>query len=182
MIQRTFSLHDQEVFALLSGDHNPLHIDPILARRYLFGEPVVHGVHALLWGLERLLVDQPEALAISELRATFLKPNTLREPVEWVRKKSLPNGTKFELRSRGVVSAKVNVSWGEHEHREFPFITGEPPVVGAPTVITAEEIQGVSGAFGLALDPARVRELFPDLAGKLSPLWLATLLASTRLV
>src|SRR6266850_1891833 len=51
-LSRTFSLEDQSAFAALSGDFNPIHVDPLLARRLLFGAPVVHGVALLLWGLE----------------------------------------------------------------------------------------------------------------------------------
>ncbi len=33
-------------FALLSGDFNPLHLDPVYSRRLQFGGTVVHGVHS----------------------------------------------------------------------------------------------------------------------------------------
>ena len=36
-------------YAGASGDFNPLHVDPVAARRALYGEVVVHGVHSLLW-------------------------------------------------------------------------------------------------------------------------------------
>ena len=51
---RRFTINDQRDFAQLSGDWNPIHVDPIQARRLLFGEPVVHGIHLVLWALERL--------------------------------------------------------------------------------------------------------------------------------
>ena len=46
---RRFAMEDVESFAELSGDFNPLHVDPVAARRALYGEVVVHGVHSLLW-------------------------------------------------------------------------------------------------------------------------------------
>jgi hypothetical protein len=52
MDERTFTLQDQIAFAKFSGDYNPLHIDPVAARRLMFGAPVVHGIHSLLWALE----------------------------------------------------------------------------------------------------------------------------------
>ena len=36
----TFTLVDQLNFANISGDHNPMHVDPQLARRFIFGSPV----------------------------------------------------------------------------------------------------------------------------------------------
>ncbi len=41
MTQRIFTSDDQLAFAKLSGDYNPLHMDPIYARRLLFGRQVV---------------------------------------------------------------------------------------------------------------------------------------------
>jgi len=47
-------MNDQEAFARLSGDRNPIHMDPMAARQTQAGGPVVHGMHLLLWALERL--------------------------------------------------------------------------------------------------------------------------------
>jgi enoyl-CoA hydratase len=44
-----FSEEDVRDFARLSGDMNPIHIDPDAAARSIFGKPVVHGM--LLNGL-----------------------------------------------------------------------------------------------------------------------------------
>jgi hypothetical protein len=52
--ERRFGAMDQARFAALSGDRNPLHLDPVAARRTQAGAPAVHGMHAVLWGLETL--------------------------------------------------------------------------------------------------------------------------------
>src|SRR6266566_1997861 len=82
---RRFSLADQNRFAALAGDFNPLHVDPTAARRTMFGEPVVHGMHAVVWALERylgLLRQRREtALSIRSLAVTFSKPIYLEERV-----------------------------------------------------------------------------------------------------
>ena len=44
----------QRAFADLSGDHNPIHLDALVARRTPFGRVAVHGMHLLLDALERL--------------------------------------------------------------------------------------------------------------------------------
>jgi hypothetical protein len=49
---RSFGIEDQQQFASISGDINPMHVDPVAARRLLTGRPVVHGIHVLLAGLE----------------------------------------------------------------------------------------------------------------------------------
>lgn len=52
--ERRFQTEDQILFARLSGDTNPMHMDALAARRTQAGEPVVHGVHAVLWALDSL--------------------------------------------------------------------------------------------------------------------------------
>lgn len=51
---KTFGQADQQRFAALSGDVNPMHMDPVAARRLLAGRQVVHGMHLLLHALEHL--------------------------------------------------------------------------------------------------------------------------------
>ena len=53
LAERVFTDEDQRHFARLSGDSNPMHLDAAVARRLLTGRQVVHGVHLLLWALER---------------------------------------------------------------------------------------------------------------------------------
>ena len=67
-----FSAADQERFGSLSGDHNPLHMDPVAARRLVTGRAVVHGIHTLLHMLEVLpdLVDWPQG----QIECEFLSP------------------------------------------------------------------------------------------------------------
>lgn len=48
-LTKAFSAQDVALFAKLTGDTNPLHLDPAYARTTSFQEPVVHGI--LLNGL-----------------------------------------------------------------------------------------------------------------------------------
>ena len=50
---KTFGPADQDRFAALSGDVNPMHMDPVAARRLLAGQAVVHGMHLLLHALDQ---------------------------------------------------------------------------------------------------------------------------------
>src|SRR5690606_23660097 len=54
MNDRTFTFDDQRRFAELSGDRNPLHLDEAWASTVFPGAVLVHGIHALLWGLEAI--------------------------------------------------------------------------------------------------------------------------------
>lgn len=55
---RTFSQADFDAFAQLSGDDNPIHVDPEFSARTRFGRTVAHG--ALLCSVLRGLVEELE--------------------------------------------------------------------------------------------------------------------------
>jgi acyl dehydratase len=55
-IERSFSQADFDRFARLSGDNNPIHVDPVFAARTPFGRTVAHGL--LLCSVLRGLIEQ----------------------------------------------------------------------------------------------------------------------------
>ena len=71
MHSRTFSSADQVAFEKLSGDNNPLHMDAVAARRFLFGRPVVHGIHLVLWALDDW--DGVAPFTLRAIKAQFLR-------------------------------------------------------------------------------------------------------------
>lgn len=81
LASRQFSLSDQLAFACLSGDVNPIHLDPVAARRTVAGQCIVHGMHSLLWALDVLA---RKSVATVTLRARFLKPIFMDEDVRCV--------------------------------------------------------------------------------------------------
>ncbi|MCZ0735268.1 MaoC/PaaZ C-terminal domain-containing protein [Phreatobacter sp. AB_2022a] len=52
---RSLSQADFDLFARISGDDNPIHVDPAFCARTRFGRTVSHGmlIYAVLWGLMR---------------------------------------------------------------------------------------------------------------------------------
>tara|TARA_B110000240_G_scaffold186172_1_gene222473 strand:+ start:299 stop:481 length:183 start_codon:yes stop_codon:yes gene_type:complete len=58
MTRREFTMDDGLFFAKCSGDYNPIHLDPVASRRFMFGEPIVHGLHTVLWALDVWLGDK----------------------------------------------------------------------------------------------------------------------------
>lgn len=62
---RTLSQAEFDLFAKVSGDNNPIHVDPDFSARTRFGRTVSHGMllYAVLWGL--LQKQHPGARQIS---------------------------------------------------------------------------------------------------------------------
>ena len=79
---KTYSQADQQRFAALSGDVNPMHMDPVAARRLITGRQVVHGVHALLTGLEQW--SGSAGAPPSKIGCDFVNPICVGDRVDFV--------------------------------------------------------------------------------------------------
>ena len=86
-----FTAADQQRFARLSGDSNPVHLDAVAARRILAGEPIVHGMHLLLRMLEAHIStgargrSRTRALQRLKISATFQRPAIVGERIRFAR-------------------------------------------------------------------------------------------------
>jgi len=74
-LTRVFTQQDVELFAQLSGDHHPAHLDEGYARGTRFGARVVHGMltASLLSAANALLLGTPGAISV-EQSLRFLRP------------------------------------------------------------------------------------------------------------
>ncbi len=79
---RAFSEQDVAQFASLSGDFNPIHLDPEFAKNSLFGQRIVHGilVSSLFSGLLAGKVPGPGSIYLSQT-FKFQKPVFLDQTV-----------------------------------------------------------------------------------------------------
>lgn len=63
------------VYRLASGDLNPLHIDPAMARVARFDQPILHGLCTFGFGVRHVLIALGQSEAnVSSLQARFSKP------------------------------------------------------------------------------------------------------------
>lgn len=72
-----------DLFARISGDDNPIHVDPEFSARTAFGRTVSHGmlIYTRLWGL--LISAYPSVTQISQTMM-FPNPCYTGEPVDLV--------------------------------------------------------------------------------------------------
>src|SRR5207249_3197125 len=113
--QRTFTFEDQTAFADLSGDHNPLHMDLIAARRYLFGEPVVHGIHPVLWALNDCLEGHASSVSLRSLKVSFPRPIVLNKPV-FSSASRHSHHIDIDLFCRGSLATVIKAEWDTPRH------------------------------------------------------------------
>lgn len=166
---RTFSQADQEAFARWSGDRNPIHMDPLAARRSMAGAPVVHGMHLLLWTLDEALSD-PEQMAAG-IRADFRKFVLLGQSVSLEKGSDRTGQARWRLLTDDGVVATV-----QFRPSKFSKPTWAVPDAVQSEGIQVPSIEDMRRASGqlTALISDIARE-FPNIAGRLSEQTLAAL-------
>ena len=107
-ITKVFSQEDFDSFALLSGDDNPIHTDPVFSANTRFGRTVAHGL--LLCSVLRGLIDQQAPGGrLSETSLMFPAPTFADEPMQFtaVIITSEKNGVEFELKVKRIADDVV---------------------------------------------------------------------------
>jgi len=179
---------DSAAFARLSGDFNPLHLDPVAARRLQFGGTVCHGVHLVLLALEALARGGTlRGRSLQAVSAVFHQPVRTGAAVRCV---VTPDAS----------GDRVKVSGMEASRPQFTVQVALGPATATPEVAEAQPestcaalnpsfpaeasaLQAVAGVVPLRLNSALLQRLFPALAA-----WpdgravAADLMASTNVV
>jgi hypothetical protein len=178
--ERVFTIEDQRLFASLSGDRNPMHVDPLYARRLLLGKTVVHGIHSLLWGLDLALANRPP-LEIHSIEAKFMKPigidTTVRANWTWQDDDlKLDIYSEHELIVFTKASFRANTSNGRKPHPELP------PVEECNKLSRHAMEMDLSEELPLYLYPSLGKQLFPQLVSTLPADQIAGMLLSSKIV
>ena len=167
-----------EAFADAAGDRNPIHVDPVAARRLLTGGVVAHGMSTLLWMLERHLASGGAVPA--SLEASFPRPLGPGDTAVLQRSPAADGSTRLAVLLEGEeVSSAVLGGAGSRIAGEAPegaFPRSEPEVNDFAALKGA---RGSVPARGLA---GRDREAYPALFAGLGPRPIAGLMAVSRLV
>jgi acyl dehydratase/NAD(P)-dependent dehydrogenase (short-subunit alcohol dehydrogenase family) len=182
VIDRTFSIGDQERFANVTGDRNPMHVDPLAARRTLAGEPVVHGVHVLMWALDAL-ADMQALPVPSRVHVSFLRflPVGERAISRVVRHTS--DYLDLEVSASGVIRCTIRLTFGATSASTISIAKDAPLFVSPePLDLPVTAMAGLVGRVPPAVPAPALAAMFPAAARWLSAERLASLGACTRLV
>jgi hypothetical protein len=108
--KKSFSAEDQTLFAAISLDVNPLHMDPLAARRLMTGKQAVHGVHILLVALE-LWRNEQNARPTS-LRCNFANLIGVGDDVVFSQAVRNASSTIIEARVNGLLCVIITIGTG----------------------------------------------------------------------
>ena len=111
--ERDFVAADQEHFAAVCGDRNPIHMDPVAARRTFAGFPVVHGIHALLWGLDSLFRYLPKLAPVASIQVSFEKLIYVGDRVQAVLAHHDKQRLRVEMLVEGIRAVRLDVTLGD---------------------------------------------------------------------
>jgi acyl dehydratase len=112
LAQKTFGMCDQRRFAVASGDHNPIHVDPLASRRTQAGAPVVHGINLLLWALDAFAATRPNLPPLRGLRAQFKRLVYLNEPASVITGKADADGARLSVVVDGSLRSEFTLEFG----------------------------------------------------------------------
>jgi hypothetical protein len=176
MICKTFQMTDQRRFAALTGDYNPMHMDPVAARRTQAGSPVVHGIHSLLW-----LLDQLDIQNVASLKASFFKMLYLGDRAEARVLQQTATSVRAQVSVDGIEVVAVQLGIGSLASSP-PFPEGYALCEGGPHDLRLDQLEGRSGRVVFASDPAEIAAAFPQAARLIGVQRVAALGSSTNVV
>jgi acyl dehydratase/NAD(P)-dependent dehydrogenase (short-subunit alcohol dehydrogenase family) len=174
----------QEEFARLSGDWNPIHMDPVLARRSQVGRPVAHGIHTLLLVLDAVAASSRGSLIPSKLTVSFAAPVYIGDRVEILRFEPEDGAIRARGRVSGttVLDVRIQMSNGAAPSR----LRGLPSVrTDRSRVCRNLSIAEMPGRTGM-VNPARqlraIAARFPKVSKWIGAQRVAGLMCVSRLV
>ncbi len=181
MTTRCFTMEDQVAFARLSGDFNPVHVDDLAARRLMFGGPIVHGMHLLLWVLQHWSADHPGQHPI-EIRASFTRPVRVGGQASLDFAPDKDGKSRATVRTDGVKAASFQIDWAEAAEGPGTCLPGVPPRAD-PDVLSADDLQAEpSGDLNLHWPHTEAGAVVPGLADRVPAIWLSAIATASRLV
>jgi acyl dehydratase len=182
----SFDWEAQHSFALLSGDRNPMHMDSVAARRTQAGQPVVHGMHLVLWALDVLCRHKPPAGSLAQITVRFQGLAYVGDVVTLESRFQDGVGSRLELCVDGMVVTTINLIYGQ------PAITSvqanESAIVASaswpeePVEFSLEKMANASGWLAFAKSQEEFAHVFPSLSTTIGAKRVAGLACMSRLV
>jgi NAD(P)-dependent dehydrogenase (short-subunit alcohol dehydrogenase family) len=185
LTSKVVDLNDSRLFAEFSGDFNPLHVNPVAARRTMFGECVVHGVHALLVALDAWAAGLEAPKRIVRCVARFQAPIMVGAEFAVVQQPATDEAAaRLSVILDGRTAHIIDITLAPLlEDGSLLPVPDRPAFdASAPRNISFAEAAASSGSIECALDTTELRRRFPSLAALNLDGFVASVLAATRVV
>jgi len=186
LASKTFDGDDQVFFARLSGDFNPMHMEPLAARRTQAGTAVVHGIHAVLWSLDRLVELGAVTGGMAGLKVQFAKFIPVGSTVHLKLVRRDEKSVIAELALGGLTTTILGVTLGTPKRTDGIALAGDIsktiPTDRPAILVHLEEAMDLSGWIDFANPARQVETGFPHAAAVIGSGRVAAIALLSRLV
>ncbi len=172
-------------FACLSGDFNPLHVDPVYSRRLQFGRPVIHGIHHMLRTWDEVLAQLPDfdQNRLTVITATFPNPASVGQTINYISEFSTDNNelaiTAY-CNDKTILSLRLGFAKKSGARQNGQIINSCPPQ--EKPIDQSFPPDHDQGCCDLFLDASLSEKIFPTLSTIFESSQISQILASTRVV
>ncbi len=182
MIETRFSFDDQIDFANFSGDYNPIHCDPVAARRFMQGQVIVHGIHLLMYTLNQVWGNFETKMRIKFLDVSFKSPVFLDKTIFLHIENNEEFNYTIQLKGKNNTHALINLGFEESKRgRKFELIDKKLDR-REPVKLVDSDMLNRESAIPLVIQKEILKRMFPILFEKADIHQLSVLLASTVMV
>ena len=177
-----FTFQDQLVFSELSQDFNPMHCDEVLARRLIYGEPVVHGINAMIIALKEWSKSSTEMFSINKLRCKFTKPIFLNKKI-YFEIKNIEDSVKINLIQDDEIKIRVIMSIASANHSNEIIKKHDSLTKKQPNNISFEDLKTYSKSINCSIDAKLAEDYYSKkFIQKIGHKQLAEILSFSRIV
>lgn len=173
-------------FSAVSGDYNPLHIDPVSARRFQFGSTVIHGICGFLKAFDVYIGIQDQPVIIKSLKIQFNRPIRHNDVVEIVHQKLLDGVIRLELFSSGkrvqIIDVEVDQTSRNVLHHIKSNLKNSNSRSNIPNELEYRDSVALNSEIDLYWDSEHVKTMFPHLFFNIPHSQIAVLFGTTQIV
>jgi acyl dehydratase len=185
LASRAFASDDQALFAGLTGDFNPIHLDPVVARKTQAGTVVVHGIHAILWALDKLVELEAVTADIVSLNVQFRNFIPIDKKVELKLLSRDAKSARLELCLGRLTTVTLVVAFGTRKETTIIDVPDAAPrtnLTDKPAnFVRIEEMAKLSGWMDLGR-PNEIQHHFPYASSAIGNCRLAAIALLSTLV
>lgn len=178
MYKKKFNNNDQLKFSKLTGDLNPIHLYKSYAANTLFQNVVVHGLHSVVWALEKTILSNIKD--INRVKINFLKPVFLNEEVflnvTKKNKKEIQIIVKSKIEKKIIIKTFIS-------NKEIFFKKNIHNInYNQKTIPKKKKIKKIKGFLYLQNNVSLIKKNFPKINNKIAIEKIVRLISLSRLV
>ena len=177
-----FSITDQLKFSEISQDFNPIHCDEILSRRYIFGEPIVHGTNAMIFAIKEWSKLSDSPFFIDKLKCIFRKPIFLNKKIT-TRIENINDSIKITLIQEHEIKIKILMDVSASKHNYFEMNNNDSYTNKSPTEFSLDDLKNYSGKVDCSLNVSLAEKYYSkEFVHKIGCNILAEILSYSRII